>query len=300
MTRPNFFIIGAQRAGSTSIHNALKAHPEIFMSDIKEPQYFVAQMLLEKAQFNREKRAEYELYLTKGKYRTPEAYFSLFNKSEGFKIIGESSHYIYRPETAAIIYNECPNSKILISIRNPIDRFFSEYQLAKRTGNYFKRFEDYYKENIELVGGKNKLDKGFYADKIRHFMEVFGIENVKVIIFDDFKKHPQETLNAVLQWLEVNHNLELPIVNVQLGGSIKNKWLAYLLKHKGINKGLKRLISSVNFRHRFRQMVYKRAVTPEKMDIHLWQELLSFYEAEIGDLELLLNKSLNSWRIYNP
>jgi hypothetical protein len=47
-------------------------------------------------------------------------------------------------------------------------------------------------------------------------------------------------------------------------------------------------------------MVYKRAVTPEKMDIHLWQELLSFYEAEIGDLELLLNKSLNSWRIYNP
>jgi hypothetical protein len=46
-------------------------------------------------------------------------------------------------------------------------------------------------------------------------LEVFGIENVKVIIFDDFKKHPQETLNAVLQWLEVNHNLELPIVNVQ-------------------------------------------------------------------------------------
>jgi hypothetical protein len=300
LTKPNFFIIGAQRAGSTTIHNALKAHPEIFMSDIKEPQYFVAQMLLEKAQSNAVNRAEYEIYLTKGKYRTPEAYFSLFHISVGFKIIGESSHYIYRPETASIIYKECPNSKILISVRNPIDRFFSEYQLAKRTGNYFKRFEDYYLENVNSVGGKNKLDKGFYANKIRHFIDVFGMENVKVIIFDDFKKHPQETLKAVLQWLGVNHNLELPIVNVQLGGTIKNKYLAYFMKHKGINKMLKGLIANVNFRHNLRQMVYKKAVKPEKIDFKTWQELLVFYESEIADLELLLNKSLNSWRTYNP
>lgn len=298
--KPNFFIIGAQRAGSTTIHNALKAHPEIFMSEIKEPQYFVAQMLLEKVQFNPEKQADYELYLSKGKYRTPEAYFSLFKKAEGFKIIGESSHYIYRPETASIICKECPNSKILVSVRNPIDRFFSEYQLAKRTGNYSSSFEDYYIENKENIPNKSKLSKGFYADKINHFKSIFGAENVKVIQFDDFKNNPSAALKEILIWLNVAPDISLPIINVQQGGTIRNPFLAFFIKNNGINKILKKLISNTVIRQKMRKTVYENAVKSEKMGYDIWLDLKEYYENEIVSLEGLLNKSLNSWRTYNP
>jgi len=298
--KPNFFIIGAQRAGSTTIHNALKAHPEIFMSDIKEPQYFVAQMLLEKVQTNHENRVAYENYLTKGKYRTPKAYYSLFDKAEGFKIIGESSHYIYRPETASIIHKECPNSKILVSVRNPIDRFFSEYQLAKRTGNYSSSFEDYYIENKENIPNKSKLSKGFYADKINHFKSIFGAENVKVIQFDDFKNNPSVALKEILIWLKVDPNISLPIINVQQGGTIRNPFLAFFIKNNGINKILKKLISNTVIRQKMRKSVYENAVKSEKMDYDIWLDLKEYYENEIVSLEGLLNKSLNSWRTYKP
>jgi len=298
--KPNFFIIGAQRAGSTTIHNALKAHPEIFMSEIKEPQYFVAQILLEKVQTNPEIRVTYDNYLTKGKYRTSKAYFSLFDKAEGFKIIGESSHYIYRPETASIIHKECPNSKILVSVRNPIDRFFSEYQLAKRTGNYSSSFEDYYKENKENIPNKSKLSKGFYADKINHFKSTFGGENVKVIQFDDFKNNPSAALKEILVWLNVDPNVSLPIINVQQGGTIRNPFLAFFIKHNGMNKILKKLISNSVIRQKMRKTVYQNAVKSEKMDYNIWLDLKDYYENEIVSLEGLLNKSLNSWRIYNP
>lgn len=298
--KPNFFLIGAQRAGTTTIHNALKAHPEIFMSAIKEPQYYVAQMLLQKAQLEPEVQKEYETYLGKGKYRTTETYESLFNQSDGYKIVGESSHYIYRPEVARIIYKDCPNAKILISIRNPVDRFFSEYQLAKRTGNYSMSFADYYRENKEFAMGKNKLEKGFYASKIRHFIDVFGSDNVKLIIFDDFKVAPMQTLTEILDWLGVNPAYELPIVNVQMGGTIKNAWVSYFLKHQGINKVIKAVISSGLLRNRLRQLIYKKTVVPEKMDSELRKELATFYSSEITALEVLLGKSLNSWKSINP
>ena len=85
-------------------------------------------------------------YVKKGKYRTTDKYISLFDNSRNYKYRGESSHYIYSPDTAIIIKKKSPQSKIIISVRNPIDRMYSEYL-------YHSRIE-----------GQSKLDFGSYVN----------------------------------------------------------------------------------------------------------------------------------------
>src|SRR3989304_10189805 len=111
---PNLFIVGAPKSGTTSLHAYLDKIDDIFMSPIKEPNYFSAQTVSIKHPVN--------------PIRDKKKYLKLFQKGIHNKYIGEASpSYLADSEASKLIHQVSPNAKIIISLRDPIDRVFSHY-----------------------------------------------------------------------------------------------------------------------------------------------------------------------------
>ena len=116
---PNLFIVGAPKAGTTSLHEYFeKKIPGIFMSDVKEPYYFCKTLI------------PIDHYITP--IRDKKKYLELFEKSKTEKIIGESSvWYLSDPDASSLIYQKVPNAKIIIMLRDPVERAFSHYLMLE-------------------------------------------------------------------------------------------------------------------------------------------------------------------------
>lgn len=111
LTAPNLFIPGAAKSGSSSLHEYLKFHPDIFMSDIKEPHYF----------------SHKENY-----YNRKSEYYGLFENTRSYKYRGESSTgYMVFPGVIDRIKNDIGDAKFIFVLRNPIDRCFSHYHWVR-------------------------------------------------------------------------------------------------------------------------------------------------------------------------
>ena len=137
---PNFFIVGAGKSGTSSLYEYLKQHPQIFMSEFKEPLFFVPP-------------SEVKDHL----YKSKENYLALFDKVDKEIAIGESSTpYLFYRESAKRIKNEIPEVKIIILLRNPVELAFSMYLHEIRTGAERLSFK-----NAIKVEKKRKNDPKF-------------------------------------------------------------------------------------------------------------------------------------------
>jgi hypothetical protein len=109
--KPNFFLLGAGRCGTTTLHSMLQQHPEIFMSQVKEPSFFCSYFQVVK---------------------NPVDYFRLFNPKKSEKAIGEASHvYLSNPESAPVIHQLFPDVKFILIFRNPTERAYSLYNFMQ-------------------------------------------------------------------------------------------------------------------------------------------------------------------------
>lgn len=114
MKAPNFFILGAGRCGTTTLHHMLKQHKQIFMSKVKEPSFFCSYFQIVK---------------------NPIDYFQLFKYCKNEIAIGESSHvYFSNPETPQVLHSLFPDAKFVLIFRNPTNRAYSMYNWARNKG----------------------------------------------------------------------------------------------------------------------------------------------------------------------
>lgn len=112
--KPDFFILGAGRCGSTTLYHMLRQHPQIFMPRVKEPSYFGSYFQV---------------------IKDPVSYFALFNPRRGERAIGEASHmYLTNPESAGLIHTLLPQARFILIFRNPTDRAYSLYQWTRKAG----------------------------------------------------------------------------------------------------------------------------------------------------------------------
>lgn len=198
--RPNFFIGGAPKCGTSSLHDYLHQHPDCYMSEeMKEPGYFNPDLRI-----NVVRRA-----------KTEERYLSLFRKGEGKKAIGESSTWYMLSEQAAKLINEwSPAGKAILMIRNPIDAAYSLHGQLLWSGNEdLLDFEEAFYAQADRAQGKRisaectspdalQYTKVFtYTPQIERFYAAMGKERVKVIVFEDFTKKTPEVYRDVLEYL---------------------------------------------------------------------------------------------------
>ena len=195
---PNFFIVGAAKAGTTSLHAYLNSHPQVFMSAVKEPHYF--------ADF--EVSPELDNFLPV--IRSRREYHDLFRNSDGYIAVGEASpSYLCDPRAAERIKSAIPTAKIIISLRNPVDRAYSHYLMEFNRGTETLPFEealDFDLHRRESGWGKSAqyTELGLYANQVRSFLNEFGRDQVLIILFEDLVHDTKGTMQQVARFLGID------------------------------------------------------------------------------------------------
>ena len=196
----NLLIIGAGRSGTTTLYEHLKVHPDICFSNIKEIPFFSVKDI----------------------YQRGESYYHSFFKPEKQKVIASSDTYLLIDQEAPEkIQRYNPNIKIIILMREPVERAYSSYIYAINNGHEKKGIcflDKIEKEKIEQkdIITQNNLGHfytGLYYKHIKHWMQFFPEENFLFLKTEDLKKNYQEVLNKI--------NLFLNIPDFQSGVEIK-------------------------------------------------------------------------------
>jgi len=290
--KPNFFIIGAPRSGTTSLYEYLKQVPEIYLSPIKEPYYF-CRILVPDDHFLKPLRDE-----TK--------YFQLFDNVKNEKIVGEgTTHYLADPEAARLIHEISPNAKILISLRDPIERTFSHY-LLRRTANYTSStFHELVKrelnEGVEKIDPDFMIKYGLYSENVKKFKKIFGSKNVKIIIFEEWKSDIENTIKNILDFLNVKYvadELDTKRHNEFIGKKIpRGKISKNILKNKSAISIAKKIIPKFGRMYLDDKILTKEETKPI-MQTDSRNALINFYKNDVKELEQFLGRKL-PWKNFN-
>lgn len=194
--RIDFLIIGAQKAGTTALFEFLGAHPEIFMPGAKEVHFFIRD----------------EFYLQGERYLAP-LYASVTDEA----LVGAADvEIMYFPGSAERIHAYNPDMRLLAVLRDPVDRAYSGYWFARRLGfEEADTFEEALgREDLRARGGYSERSKltyvghGLYAEQLERFLRLFGRDRLWVVLSEDLREQPRETLEATLGWLGVRPEVD--------------------------------------------------------------------------------------------
>lgn len=287
MQHPNFFIVGAPKAGTTSLYFYLDEHPQIYMSPIKETNFFSYHEIKQQALFYNEEFVD-----------TPEKYAAQFSGVKNEIAVGEASvSYLFYPSVPQKIKTYQPAAKILIVLRNPVDRAFSHYLMDKRLGFVNLSFEDilfkkrqhpqlhlYYQQYIEL---------GFYYEQVKRYIDTFGHEQVKIFLYEDLLNNIHETISSIYSFLNVAPNFK-PSTEEQHNtfSYPKNKLIEKLYAAKGVRKTLKKFAG--NKAAMIKDIFMAKDKKPKMLN-ETKVALQLLYQENISKTANLIHRDLNNW-----
>lgn len=295
MKKPNFFIIGAPKSGTTSLSEYLRTHPNIFISTPKEPQYFASDF---------SKRAVPRLDL----------YLSLFEgaNSDLHKAVGEASVcYILSRVAVSEILKFNPNAKFIVMLRKPIELVQSLHsQMVFRGLENVTDFELAWRAGAERKEGKQiprycyeskwlmYSDWGMLGEQVERLFATTTRERVKIILFEDFIGDMSRTYEDVLKFLgvpsdgrknfpKINANKRVKYKKAQRGlVFIENIWRS-VKPRLGLSKGF-------GFHSRLSLFNSEQAERKQIPD-ELYNELRSLYYQDVVKLSKLIGRDLSHW-----
>jgi len=182
---PNFLYVGPDKAGSSWIHEMVLKHADVYMTPAKDLYYF-------------------DRYYDRG----PGWYAAQFEAAREEKIVGEvCQDYLFHPEAAARIRDTLGPVRIMVSLRDPVERAWSSYLYMRKHGIGPDTFAEALESRPEL------LEHGRYATSLDRFLELFPRELIHVALFDDLVDDPQHFLDGITEFLEIDR---LPLAEKDL------------------------------------------------------------------------------------
>lgn len=303
-TRPNFLIVGAAKSGTTSLYEYLSQHPDVFMPpNLKEPHYFCYKDTI--VDF----RGPGKRYpsINKSAITSLDAYLDLFLGSEGYIARGEASAtYLYWPQSASNIAAFNPDMKIIITLRNPVDRAYSAYNHLKRLGlepvHSLQEAMDLEEERIKANYGPmwRYAAMGQYAEQVEAFRKHFPDDQIKILIFEDFVRDKAQHIKDILDFLGVNSAIEVDLEKVSNEsfvpdeGKIFHRVLASENFAKNIVRSLLPKKQKERLAHAVRKTFFKK---PDKL---VKESRSAIYTKNFSDtvasLEEVLGRPLDLWK----
>jgi hypothetical protein len=302
---PNFFIVGAARSGTTSLDRYLGQHPEIYITPKKETHFFAAGNFPESFTGPGDERLNRRLI------RDEERYDQLFTGVVGEKAIGESSvFYLCYPASAERIARAVPEAKIIILLREPVARTYSSYIFLLRDGRETSGFE----EGLNLE--KERKEQGFepmwwykelsqYYSQVQHYLDVFGAEQVKVLLYEELYANPDQVLRDVFAFLKVREDVAIDTsVRYNLSGVPKSRRLYNLLDHfidkpSFLERRLKSLIP-LDLRVAWASKIIGMFTHSVPINPQIQAQLRMYFAEDVGKLEDLLHRDLSGWHYQKP
>lgn len=295
MRKPDFFIVGAFKAGTTAMYEYLRAHPEIFMSVPKEPMYFGADLT--------------------PRYRrmTEDEYLTLFKGATDSHRAGEASPwYLYSTEAPREILDFSPSAQALVLLRNPVDVMYAQHsQLVFNEREDIVDFaaaldvEEARRRGERIPADALRPEALYYrhsvrfADQLRHWFDVFGRERMHIIVFDDLVTEPRAVYRQTLEFLGVDssHEVDLSVYNPNRrarSGAIQRLIFAPPRPLRALFGKLRSLPIAHRVRDGLVSANSRRAARAE-MDPELRQSLTEEFAPQVAELGALIGRDLSAW-----
>ena len=295
---PNFLIVGAAKCGTSSLHNYLNQHPDIFMPScneqgmkVKEPRFLIKDLVKDR--------------LHNGVWSLEE-YKSLFNEVKDEISIGESTVlylYYYKHAIDNIKKYLGENVKIIIMLRNPTDRAYSAFQHVSRGLKEQNSFEEALKIEKGRMNKESSLtpmvmykEMGLYHDMVRAYKENF--KNVHIIFYEDFRDDTEGEIKKIFKFLELSLSVNIDFVSRHnVGGKRwKNEKIKHVfMKNNPLKSALKKAIPK-SLRKGVRDKLISAStdkVAPMKENTRV--KLNEFFKEDVKKLSDLLNRDLTHW-----
>lgn len=299
MTMPNFLIIGTAKAGTTSLYHYLKQHPEIYMSPKKEPRFFAFEG--RKPAF---KGPGDQTHINTTTVTSLDDYKALFSSAKHERAIGEASViYLYYCETASsCIKRYIPDTKLIVILRNPVDRAFSAFTHLVRDG--YERLTDF-DQAIEEEGRRiasnwtpmwHYTRRGFYYHQLRRYFQLFDRERIGVWLYEDFKSDPLAVLQEIFGFLEVDDSFA-PDTSLRYNPS-------GVPKNRPLQTALARLSRIKPYLHPRLSDAAVRIATkvrrwnmdaPAQLSSQSRKRLIEVFRSDIEKLQELIRRNLSAW-----
>jgi hypothetical protein len=299
MKMPNFLLIGAQKCGTTAFYESLRQHPEIYMSPVKEPFYFVLNGAPPPYPIPRQEYADRLRY-------TEESYLALFQNVVDQRAIGEASAlYLssYHPErTAAKIHAFNPQMRLIALLRQPAERAWSAFQYYR--AREFEPIQDFdaalaaesTRRNGDDLPDLRYFANGCYFANLKPYFERCPREQIRVYLYEEWNRQPQALLGDIFAFLGVDNNvvIEPPRANVTF--HYRHAWLRRFLDEPNVaRKGIERIL-----RGRLRKRLYHKLRTYNQrqsppLDAGLRRTLTERYRSDIEQLQTLIGRDLSHW-----
>jgi hypothetical protein len=290
MTMPNFLIIGAMKSGTTALYYYLEQHPEIYMSPVKEPNFFSSQ----------EQENAADAVTNIGTYQ------HLFRGGSGKKALGEASHsYLYEPRAAAEIKRYVPEAKLIAILRNPIDRAYSHFLHMVRTG--MEPLDDFAQalreEEVRIHKERTFQDyigRGLYYNQLKRYFGTFPQEQVRVYLYEDLSGAPISTVQDAFRFLKVDDSF-VPDVSLRrnVSGQPKYKTLDGLLRRQSRIKHAAKIYLPARMRWRlsktFDDLKTRNLAEPPPVQSKVRRHLIGVYREDILKVQELIHRDLSGW-----
>ena len=295
MRKIDFIVVGVARCGTTSLYNYLKQHPEIKMPYKKEPKFFSS--INRKFPLNGpgDQIVEKEIIKNKNKY------FELFTELDSTCVIGEASsdYFYFYKNSIPNIKKEFGDIKIIICLRNPIERAFSAYNNLVRDSRENLSFEK------GLESEKSRIEENYdwmwhykngslYADGISAFKKEFS--NVMVILSEDFDLNTNKVLKNVFSFLGVDKNIKISTsTRFSVSGKPKNLFFKILSRRVGFIFMIRKFALKY-FNRKFFEFFAKYFFNKDKISSSTRIQLIKYFESDIKKIEKILFRDLSYWK----
>lgn len=310
---PTFIVAGAAKCGTTSLYHYLQQHPDVYMSPIKEPNFFSTdidprEFSEEYKRYERSKKLDISVYINGdmknpqwGAYvRDEELYCKLFRFGRQKQARGEiSNSYLFSSVAAMNIRRSLPECKIIIILRQPAERAFSHYLANLRDGRTAKDFRD------EIIHDDLKskhgwgishlyFELGLYYHQIKRYLDQIPQERIKIILAEELQNNSTKTLEDVFHFLGLE-----PCINFEPGGQFnearvpKSPLLVKFITQTGIKRRIFRMLP-MSLRKAVKSSFFKNGAKPE-LTVEDYRWMTERYRSDIEKLGALLNRDFSHW-----
>ncbi len=288
--KPDFLGVGAAKAATTSLHDILSQHPQIYLPSAKEIHFFDMD-----ENYNR----------GKGWYER-----IAFSGLKDEKICGEFSpsymFFDHVPERVLESYGD--ELKFIFIFRNPIDRAYSHHQMHYLRGAEELDFPMAVKAEPQRLRIGNQHDqrrysyisRGYYSRQVKNFLKLFPIDHMHFVLFEDFVKASDEAVKAVLHFLKVDFMRLRTEMQSNPANRPKSRVVADILFKRTHWKELLKPVLPEKIRRKVKRklkILNQGPTESNKLDAEIRGEfLLQYYAEEIDELAEITGLNLEIWR----
>lgn len=308
---PNFLIVGAAKSGTTALYHYLKQHPQIYMSPLKETNFFAFEG--EKLDFC---GPDDQKTINRYSVNNIDDYRALFERVLNETAIGEASPwYLYIPRSSECIRHYIPNVKLIAILRNPVESAYSSYLMHVRDGREkLTDFAQALREEKTRIQSNwswgQYVSAGFYYTQLKRYFDTFSRSQIKVYLYEDLQVNAIGLIRDIFRFLSVDETF-MPDLSIRYNVSVipKNKVLHTLVKgmhslmieENSIKAVLKLLLPTglqINLNQRYRnlrnQYVQFNLIKPQ-LSPAVRKQLSEVYREDILKLQALIQRDLSQW-----